>query len=380
MWFASLGAFIEGLTEQSPYVNWGVTSATCFEPNSHEIEFVSLFNGNLSKQINLLHKGSVLEETWLFSDISYDFNTCGKPLDIRFPATVIVNKKPICLIGDNILDFLDIDIRGAKFFVKNKNIDTNNGWERQEHQDSINKHIGGTNEIIRVVNTKFNFTQYLTDTNYLLGRGSNENNYILLKVVLANGQGTLHFKINFWERVLAKHFIGLSDSLSMEIMSNNSHITNGKMIVTNDSTYSISLPKKTDCSFRIKYNEADSSKFSVIPTIDSVTSQLVFAIKTDVCRTTLTLLWDCDDDCPPEHLTLQLKGADCDCASLPDSLENAEIKRAHIFEHYSNEYDFTFKAPPGFTIDTIVNLTILHNYEEHLQEKKVGSQPTKTGS
>ncbi|MCL2040021.1 MAG: hypothetical protein FWG85_06295, partial [Bacteroidetes bacterium] len=47
MHFATLGDLIPGLNQNNFYSNFGITSATCYYPNRHEIEFISLMNGNL---------------------------------------------------------------------------------------------------------------------------------------------------------------------------------------------------------------------------------------------------------------------------------------------------------------------------------------------
>ena len=238
-------------------------------------------------------------------------------------------------IGFNVLEFLDIDLNGAKFYLKNKN-------------------TPDFDSVAGAVNDTFYFTQYLTNPTYLLDRDSNGINHILIRVILANGQGTLYFKINLRERILANHFIGLADSLGLDI-----HNT---MLVTNDSISSIPLPK--GCDYEIKATNNANFLQGHLPKYDTETNDIRFILKPNVCREKIIITRICAD-CPPEfseQFLINIKGADCDCASLPDSLENAEIKKSHIFDNpYSNECAFTFEAPPGYTIHGIVNLSDFTN-------------------
>ena len=334
--FPTLDSAIPGLSS-NPFVSLGITSATCHNPNLHEILFKEISNGvmNFSGTINLGDKSSV--DTLYHNPLILSDNlTCDPPTVIFLPDT-ITNERTICHIGFNILEFLDIDLNGAKFYLKNKN-------------------TLDFDSVAGAVNNKFNFTQYLTDTNYLLGRDSNGINYILIKVELANGK-ILHFKINFRELVLVNHFIGLSDSLSMEIMPGG---FNGSMLVTNDILNSIPVPE--DCAYEITGYRYDNFIANNYPKYFKETNEIRFILKPNVCREQIIITRNCDDDCPPpvhsEQFSIDIKGADCDCASLPDSLENAEIKQLP-----TEGCDFTFDAPENYIIHRIVNVEDFVDYD-----------------
>jgi hypothetical protein len=288
-------------------------------------------------------------ETWLFSDISYNFATCGKPLAIKFPATVIENKEPICFKGA--FDFLDIDIDSAKFFVKNKN--TNIGWgDPKDNPDLMLDVI--TNEW--VPNTKFDFTQYLTNPNYLFDSVGTDG-YILIKVELKDGQ-VLNFKINFRAVVLANHFIGLADSLRMEMPS-------GTMLTTNDSLYSIPLPEGCEYTFTVN----NKNNFSEQPEYDTVTNILKFKLKSNICREEIVIKRICDD-CPPdlsEQFTINIKGADCSCDSLMAKLDLNELRKPK-----SEGCDFTFVIPDNYKFEKVVNDSDFINYDTSITDSSFG--------
>jgi len=106
----------------SNMVTWGFTAHSCPAASRYRVEIVSLTTGNLGipGTINLLGKSSV--DTLYHNPLNLsDYLACGAPLIVTPLRDTITNERLICLIGGNILDFLDIDIRGAKFFVKNKN-------------------------------------------------------------------------------------------------------------------------------------------------------------------------------------------------------------------------------------------------------------------
>ena len=73
MWFATLSDAISGLTKDNngrAPVLWGITSATCDQPNQHEIEFGKLWYGNIftvhidTNQVNIVWEGNVIGESY----------------------------------------------------------------------------------------------------------------------------------------------------------------------------------------------------------------------------------------------------------------------------------------------------------------------------
>jgi hypothetical protein len=88
-----------------------------------------------------------------------------------------------------------------------------------------------------------------------------------------------------------------------------------------------------------------------------------------ICYSEIKISKDCY--CPGVF-TFKIKNEDCepvDCDSLVASLEKEEIKIGKYIEHrWSNECDFTFEAPDGFEIDTIVNLLEFRNCDTSITD------------
>ena len=290
MYFPTIDSLFPGVSEQNPLVTWGITSSTGGSYNTQQVDFISMSNGDsgVSGTINLLNKGSV--DTLYHNSLNLSGNfKCGVPIVTPLSA-LIVNERTICNIGFNVLEFLDIDLNGAKFYLKNKN-------------------TPDFDSVAGAVNNKFNFTQYLTDTNYLLDRNSNGINYILIKVELKDGR-VLNFKINFRELVLVNHFIGLSDSLSMEIMPGG---FNGSMLVTNNILNSIPVPE--DCAYEIAGYRYDNFIDDNYPKYFEETNDIRFILKPNVCREQIIITRVCDANCPPpvhyEQFSIDIKGKEC---------------------------------------------------------------------
>jgi hypothetical protein len=290
MHFATLDALITGLTQNEPYVNWGITSANS-SPSEHIIEFLKLENGDInisSPRIIKIGAEGFSNDIFYVGSVSTMSTECGT-IDIlgslNGADTTIVYGSLICY-GDFFRIMLQGSSAGAEWSV-------------------------------------------LEDTGYVLVPNSNGSSYFpisyknkdtaIVRLVI-NGD-TIYFKFSFGNTPLRDYFHNISKSLGMSSSSNGAAMEG----IVDTSSQSIPLPSELlDC---IEIS-TDSSLFINQPSI--VNGNLVFKIHPDkICDNISIILKNtCNEFCEKDSVIFNLYGVKLSlnkkitCDSLVYSLRN----------------------------------------------------------